>query len=236
MLGLVPLPQLCVHLHGGVELFGAAEVLGRLCVLPLEGEDLCGDQLLLFVREAGAVAVLLRDPVEQVDVPHVADPDEGLAGDVEAQALQGVKGQQPPIGLCDAKASHLVGCLEVLLLDVAVQRGALGHVDGLHGDVVQAENLGALEADHEALELLHVRREAAGLDAQHVAAAVGQHVLHLCVPRHAVRIRLLVQQRLCVQVVHEQVRGLVHHRQLLAAAGEVQAAHGRGLLDERHWE
>mmetsp|Transcript_21127 Transcript_21127/g.59379 ORF Transcript_21127/g.59379 Transcript_21127/m.59379 type:complete len:234 (+) Transcript_21127:2361-3062(+) len=81
-----------------------------------------------------------------------------------------------------------------------------------------------------------MRREAACLDAEHVAAAVGQHVLHLGVPRDAVCVGLLVHERLRVEVVHEEVRRLVHHRQLLPPAGEVEAADGGRLLYQRHRE
>mmetsp|Transcript_9414 Transcript_9414/g.27996 ORF Transcript_9414/g.27996 Transcript_9414/m.27996 type:complete len:589 (+) Transcript_9414:1058-2824(+) len=232
VLRLVPLPQLRVHLHGHVVLLRAAEVLRRLGVLALEGQDLRGDQLLLLVREVGAVPVLVRDPVEQINVPHVADANEGLARDVEVLALQGVERQESPVGLRDAEAGDPIGRLEVLLLDVPVQRRALRHVDGLHRDVVEAEDLRALEAHDEALQLLHVRREVPRLDAQHVAAAVGQHVLHLRVPGHAISVRLLVHQSLRREVVHEQVGRLVHHGQLVAPAREVEAADGRGLLDQ----
>mmetsp|Transcript_79571 Transcript_79571/g.257702 ORF Transcript_79571/g.257702 Transcript_79571/m.257702 type:complete len:955 (-) Transcript_79571:1050-3914(-) len=236
VLGLVPVPELRVHLHGQVVLLGPAEALRRLAVLALEGHDLRCDELLLLVRKTRPVAILLRDAVQEVDVPHVADPDEGLARDVEPQALQGIQREQAPVCIRDPEARNLVRSLEVLLLDVPVQRRALRHVDRLHRDVVEAEDLGALEADDEALQLLHVRREGPGLDAEHVAAAVGQHVLHLRVPRDAVGVGLLVHEGLRVQVVDEEVGGLVHDGQLLPPAGQVQAAHGRGLLDERHGE
>mmetsp|Transcript_135567 Transcript_135567/g.321262 ORF Transcript_135567/g.321262 Transcript_135567/m.321262 type:complete len:370 (+) Transcript_135567:1458-2567(+) len=212
VLGLLPLPQLRVHLHGGMEGAGAAVVLSRLPILALEGQHLCGDQHLLVMGKAGLVPVLLSDAIQQVDVPHVANADEGLPRDVEAKVLQGIQRQEPPIRLGDPKAAHSVGRLEVLLLHISVQRCALWHIDGLHGNVMQAEDLRALEAHHEALQLLHVRREVPRLDAQHVAAAVGQHVLHLRIPSHAVGIWLLIEELLGIQVVHEQVGGLINHR------------------------
>mmetsp|Transcript_102146 Transcript_102146/g.284437 ORF Transcript_102146/g.284437 Transcript_102146/m.284437 type:complete len:378 (-) Transcript_102146:1770-2903(-) len=121
MFGLIPLPQLCVHLHSHVILLCSAVELGRLAVLALEGQHLRCDELLLLVSEACPVAILLRNPVEQVNVAHVPNADEGLAGDVEAQALQRIQRQQAPVGIGDAKARDLVGCLEVLLFNVSVQ-------------------------------------------------------------------------------------------------------------------
>mmetsp|Transcript_55144 Transcript_55144/g.167627 ORF Transcript_55144/g.167627 Transcript_55144/m.167627 type:complete len:338 (-) Transcript_55144:658-1671(-) len=101
---------------------------------------------------------------------------------------------------------------------------------------MQAEDLGALEAHDEALQLLHVRGEASCFDAQHVAATIRQHVLHLRVPCNAVRIGLLVQQRLRVQVVYKQIRRFVNHGQFLSPARQIQTPHRSGLLDERHRE
>jgi hypothetical protein len=49
--------------------------------------------------------------------------------------------------------THLVSVVEVLdvALEVAVHGRRLRYVDGLHAHVVQAEDLGALEANHETL-------------------------------------------------------------------------------------
>ena len=79
----------------------------------------------------------------------------------------------------------------LLLLEVLVHGRGLRHLDGGHGVDVEREDLGAAEADDEALQLLLVHGEAARLDAQQPAAAEAQHLLALVVPRHAVRVRLL---------------------------------------------
>mmetsp|Transcript_43583 Transcript_43583/g.102718 ORF Transcript_43583/g.102718 Transcript_43583/m.102718 type:complete len:206 (+) Transcript_43583:1567-2184(+) len=205
MLGVIPLSQLCVHLHGHLVVLGLAEELGCLTVLALEGKNLRSDELLLLCCKAALVAILLCDAIQKVDVAHISHSDESFPCNVKAQALQGIKCQQPPVTFGDTKAGHLEGRLEVLLLDVTVERRTLRHVDRLHGNVVEAEDLGALEAHHEPLELLHVRWEGARLDAEHVVATVCQHVFHLCVPCHAVRIWLLVHQLLRIQVVDKQV-------------------------------
>mmetsp|Transcript_82798 Transcript_82798/g.182005 ORF Transcript_82798/g.182005 Transcript_82798/m.182005 type:complete len:415 (-) Transcript_82798:730-1974(-) len=236
MLRFVPLSKLSVHLDGRVELLRLPEVLRSVEVLALEGQHLCRDKMFLLRREARAIPVLLSDSVQQVDVPHVPNPNEGLPSDVEAERLQRVEGEETPVGLRYTEAGDFVGNFEVLLLDVAVERGTLGDVDGLHGDVVQTEDLGALEADDEALQFLHVRREISSFDAEHVAAAIGQHVLHLCVPGHTVRVGLLVQQGLGVQIVHEEVRSLIDNCQFLPTTGEIEAAYSSCLLDQRHRE
>ena len=224
----VPHAQVREHGDGLVGLVGALVHAGGVVVLALVRQDL--RQELLVVR----VALLARrlDGVDEVDVPHVAHTDEGLAGHVELHGLECGHGEQAPVAVRDAQAGHLVRHLPVADADVAVQRRGLRHVDGLHGDVVQAEDLGAVEADHEALHLLLVHREVAGLDAEHTVAAETQHILHLCVPRHAVGIGLHEQALLCRQVVHLAVRLLIHHRQLVARRRQVQAADGGGLADE----
>lgn len=56
---------------------------------------------------------------------------------------------------------------------------------------MEAEDLGAVVADHEALQLLLVHREVTGLDVEVAAAGETQHVLTLGVPGYAVSIGLL---------------------------------------------
>lgn len=56
---------------------------------------------------------------------------------------------------------------------------------------MEAEDLGAVVADHEALQLLLVHREGAGLDVEAAAAREAEHVLTLGVPGHTVGVRLL---------------------------------------------
>jgi len=65
------------------------------------------------------------------------------------------------------------------------------HLHGRHGVGVEAEDLGAVVADHEALHLLLVDGEVAGLDVEVAVAGEAQHVLALGVPGHAVRVGLL---------------------------------------------
>ena len=67
----------------------------------------------------------------------------------------------------------------------------LWHLHGRHGEDVEAEDLGAIVADHEALQLLLVHREGAGLDVEVAAAREAEHVLTLRVPGHAVGVGLL---------------------------------------------
>lgn len=56
---------------------------------------------------------------------------------------------------------------------------------------MEAENLGAVVADHEALQLLLVHREGAGFDAEVASTREAEHVLTLGVPGHTVGIRFL---------------------------------------------
>lgn len=56
---------------------------------------------------------------------------------------------------------------------------------------MEAEDLGAVVADHEALHLLLVHGEVAGLDVEVAVAGEAQHVLALGVPGYAVSVGLL---------------------------------------------
>lgn len=67
----------------------------------------------------------------------------------------------------------------------------LRHLDRRHGVNVEAEDLGAVVADHEALHFLLVHREVAGLDVEVAVAREAQHVFALGVPGDAVSIGLL---------------------------------------------
>lgn len=67
----------------------------------------------------------------------------------------------------------------------------LWHLHGRHGEDVEAEDLGAVVADHEALQLLLVHREGAGLDVEVAAAREAEHVFTLGVPGHTVGVGLL---------------------------------------------
>lgn len=67
----------------------------------------------------------------------------------------------------------------------------LGHLDRRHGVHVEAEDLGAVVADHEALHFLLVHGKVAGLDVEVAVAREAQHVLALGVPGYAVGIGLL---------------------------------------------
>lgn len=73
----------------------------------------------------------------------------------------------------------------------AFTRTHLRHLDRRHGVHVEAEDLGAVVADHEALHLLLVHGEVAGLDVEVAVAREAQHVLALGVPGYAVSIGLL---------------------------------------------
>mmetsp|Transcript_8857 Transcript_8857/g.22933 ORF Transcript_8857/g.22933 Transcript_8857/m.22933 type:complete len:211 (-) Transcript_8857:2009-2641(-) len=84
VLRLVPLPEFGEHLDGHIVLLRPAEMLGCLTVLALKSQHLRCHELLLLVGQALPVAVLLRDPVQQVDVLHVPDSDKSLSRDVEA--------------------------------------------------------------------------------------------------------------------------------------------------------
>lgn len=59
---------------------------------------------------------------------------------------------------------------------------------------MKAEDLGSVVTHDKALQFLLVHWEVTGLDVQISAARETQHVLTLCVPRHAVRIGLLQNQ------------------------------------------
>ena len=67
----------------------------------------------------------------------------------------------------------------------------LWHLHGRHGEDVEAEDLGAVVADDEALQLLLVHREGAGLDGEVATAREAEHVLTLGVPGHAVGVGFL---------------------------------------------
>lgn len=60
---------------------------------------------------------------------------------------------------------------------------------------MEAEDLGAVVADHEALHLLLVYRKVASLDVKVAVTRKAQHVLTLGVPGHTVSIRLLQGQQ-----------------------------------------
>mmetsp|Transcript_49321 Transcript_49321/g.91830 ORF Transcript_49321/g.91830 Transcript_49321/m.91830 type:complete len:648 (+) Transcript_49321:2089-4032(+) len=182
------------------------------------------------VGEARLAALLYS--VEQLDVAHVAHADERLARNLQRHALNGLHGQEPPVVLRHSEARHLVGGGVVVELQVAVQACALGHVDGLHAHVVQAEYLRSFEAHHKPLQLLLVDGEVARLDGEHAVARETKHLLHLRVPSHAVGVLLLKQELLGDELVHHDVGVLVHHRQLPARGREVKAADAGRVLDE----
>lgn len=56
---------------------------------------------------------------------------------------------------------------------------------------MKAEDLGAVVANHEALQLLLVHREGAGLDVEVASPGEAKHVLALRVPGHTVGIGFL---------------------------------------------
>lgn len=59
---------------------------------------------------------------------------------------------------------------------------------------MEAEDLGAVVADHEALHLLLVHGKVAGLDVEEAVAREAQQMLTLRVPGHAVGIRFLTEK------------------------------------------
>lgn len=67
----------------------------------------------------------------------------------------------------------------------------LRHLNSRHGINMEAEDLGAIVANHKALHFLLVHREVARLDVKVAVAREAQHVLTLGVPGHTVSIRLL---------------------------------------------
>mmetsp|Transcript_4865 Transcript_4865/g.12153 ORF Transcript_4865/g.12153 Transcript_4865/m.12153 type:complete len:337 (-) Transcript_4865:1724-2734(-) len=158
-LGLVELPQVREHLHSALHSVRLGVHLGRLLVLALVCEHLRLEHAL-----GVAQAQSLLDAVEELDVAHVPDADEGLARHHQAHAVQRRHGQQSPVALRDSQARHCVRGVVLLVLQVAVEARRLWHVNGLHTDVVQAENFGALEAHHEPLQLLLVHRKIPCLD------------------------------------------------------------------------
>lgn len=117
---------------------------------------------------------------------------------------------------------------------------------------MKAEDLGPVVTHHKALQFLLVHWEVTGLDVQISTARETQHVLTLCVPRHAVGIGLLQsqgdssqgrsevrghtqaqteahhdleEQLLGVNVVHEAGVVFVHDCELAARRAHVQTAH-----------
>ena len=60
----------------------------------------------------------------------------------------------------------------------------LRHFDGGHGVNMETEYLGSGESDDEALQLLLMRREIAGFDAEESVAAVAEHIFVLRIPSH----------------------------------------------------
>ena len=79
-----------------------------------------------------------------------------------------------------------------------------------------------LEADDEALLALLVEREGARLDREHPVAREAQHVLEVGVPRDCGRVRLLVQERPLLELIHRDGRVLVDDGELvLGSTGEV---------------
>lgn len=56
---------------------------------------------------------------------------------------------------------------------------------------MKAEDLGAIVADHKALQLLLVHRESASLDVEVASSREAEHIFTLGIPSHTVGIRLL---------------------------------------------
>eukprot|EP00754_Rhynchopus_humris_P012586 Rhum_TRINITY_DN14297_c3_g1::Rhum_TRINITY_DN14297_c3_g1_i1::g.78660::m.78660 len=232
LLGLLPHLQVRVHLDGLLLVSDLAEERRRLLVLALVREDLGQEDAVVDVR----AAPVQLDLVEELDVAHVADADERLARGGEVQVRQRLHSQHAPVVLRHAEARDLVPAVVVLLLEVAVERRALRHVDGAHRHVQQAEDLRPLEAYNEALQLLLVDGEVAGLDVQRRVAGEGQHVLVLRVPCNRVRIALLEKQLLRVEAVHDALVVLVDDGQLVAAGRQVKATHRALQLDQVYGE
>lgn len=69
--------------------------------------------------------------------------------------------------------------------------GYLWHLHGRHREDVKAEDLGAIVANHEPLQLLLVHREGAGFDVEVASSGEAKHVLTLGVPGHTIGIWFL---------------------------------------------
>eukprot|EP00760_Papus_ankaliazontas_P010182 PhM_4_TR1421/c0_g1_i1/m.66680 len=231
-LRLVPHLEIAEHLLGTFLLPGALEATPSLDKVALEGVDL-GHEDVVIRRRAFALEF---DTVKQLYKSNITHTDKRLACNCKVEVQQRLHGESPPVPLGDAEAGDAVGRGEVLQVHVAVHGVALRHVDGHHVDGVQAEDLRAFEPDDEARQLLVARRQVPCLDTNHIVAAEAEEVLELAVPGNAVRVVLLVDELLGVEVVHGAHLELVHDGELLARQRHVEAAHARVELQQSHRE
>mmetsp|Transcript_28024 Transcript_28024/g.47480 ORF Transcript_28024/g.47480 Transcript_28024/m.47480 type:complete len:418 (-) Transcript_28024:199-1452(-) len=228
LLRLLPHLQVRIHLDGLLLMARFGEILGGFLVLALVRIDFCQEQLVISAGQAP----FQLDLVQQFNVSHVTNADESLAGNLEIQSTEGLNGQGSPIVFCHTQARNLVRVQIILLLKVPVHAGGLRDIDGVHGHEVQAEDLGSLEADHKALQLLLVHREVASLDVKEPVATEAQHIFVLSVPGDAVGIQFLEDELLILEMVHQAIGVLVNHCQLHAAGAQVKAANGRIQFDQ----
>eukprot|EP00964_Phaeocystis_antarctica_P034989 scaffold19932_cov69-Phaeocystis_antarctica.AAC.2 len=229
---LVPPAEVRVHGDGALDAVGLAEELGSLLELAHVREHR-GDEHLVVVRR---LAPLHLDPAEQLEELGVLEAHEGLARRAEVEALERLLGELPPVLVGDAEARDAVRGGEVLLVEVAVERGALRHVDRLHRHVVQREDLRALEAHDEALHALLVQREVGRLDRERAVAREAEHVVELGVPRDGRGVGLLEEYLAALEVVDGDDAAVVDDGDLAAHGRDVEAADGRAVLEELHRE
>lgn len=91
----------------------------------------------------------------------------------------------------------------------------MGHVDGVHIVVVEAEDLRSLESHDISWESLLLGGEVSALDVERVLASVGEHVFDFEVPSDGRDVSLLEEELLGLDVVHEEALEVIDDGHLL---------------------
>ena len=71
---------------------------------------------------------------------------------------------------------------------------------------MKTEYFGSCEADYKALQFLLMRRKISGFDAEEAVAAVAEHIFVLRIPRHWVRVGLLVREWSIMEMARYEVK------------------------------
>jgi len=150
----------------------------RFLVLALESKD--------FALKPEVVKILhfvhLLCQLTEVDELKVSYSAEGFLRYSKVLALECFDSKSSPVLLSDSQTSEFVGHGEVLALEEAEESRGLGHINSVHIVVIEAEDLGAFEADDVSWESLLLSGKVSALDEERVLACVGEHVLNLEVP------------------------------------------------------
>mmetsp|Transcript_8216 Transcript_8216/g.37427 ORF Transcript_8216/g.37427 Transcript_8216/m.37427 type:complete len:324 (+) Transcript_8216:3489-4460(+) len=169
------------HLHRLVRAAVLCKLVSRLDELALVRQAQRSEH-----KRGFALLQALLGVGHEVDVAHVTDPDEALARHLHVHPRVRRETEGHEVLIRHAEASHRVRAVVVLLLNVVPHAGRVGHVDGLHADVVQAVYPGRVESHGKPFEVLGVHGEVRRLYGYFPIPRVAEHVLVHAVPRHRV--------------------------------------------------